>query len=147
MLAAEESKELMKKVSFLSKEIDEGKEALQGLKGSLEQREEELEEAGKKNQEVKLFYEYELETFKKKLLDLEMEAEELSRQLSHELRDKEVLIRENHIKTASIDNLEKIVNELIRKNQVAELNAGPIEQEIRKNEELEFRRQLVYLEK
>ena len=59
----------------------------------------------------------------------------------------EVILRENHLKGESIDNLEKIVNELTRKNQLAELGAGPIEQEIRRNEEVESKRQIVLLEK
>jgi chromosome segregation ATPase len=58
-----------------------------------------------------------------------------------------VLKKESHLKAESILNLEKIVNELIRKNSLlADNTLGTLEQSLRHSGEIEGRRQLIDLQ-
>lgn len=135
--------ELQKKTHFLEKEVSELKTILLANEDKLHARESALEEALKKNESLKLYYEYELETYKKKLYELEREAEEgrqRSRDSHHEL---EVLRKETHLKSESILNLEKIVSELIRKNS---LLADPTLGSHDHSADIEAKRQLIDLQ-
>ena len=89
---------------------------------------------------MKVFFEYELDTMKKRIAELEAENDEhkiRGRELVQEL---EINVRENQLKSESIINLEKIVNELIRKNSIlADNSAGTLEESLKKSAELEFK--------
>ena len=97
---------------------------------------------------MKVFFEYELDSMKKRMIELEAENDEhkiKGRELVQEL---DINTRENQLKSESIINLEKIVNELIRKNSVlADNSAGTLEETLKQSAELEFKTKMAELER
>ena len=78
-----------------------------------------------------------MEAAKKRLAEVEVELEETRSKGRDLYAEFEIKIRENQLKTESIINLEKIVNELIRKNSaLADHTAGTLEESLKQSAEL-----------
>ena len=121
--------------------------ALKNAESMIEAGTMEKEKLFKRNEEDKVFFEYELENLKKKLIELELENDDLRSKFRQGSIELEVTIRESELKTESIVNLEKIVNELLRKNSLlADNTVGTIEESLKKDAELEFKTIYVELE-
>ena len=121
--------------------------ALKNAESMIEAGTMEKEKLFKRNEEDKVFFEYELENLKKKLIELELENDDLRSKFRQGSIELEVAIRESELKTESIVNLEKIVNELLRKNSLlADNTVGTIEESLKKDAELEFKTIYVELE-
>ena len=106
----------------------------------VQERETDNDKLAKRNEETKVFYEYELQNLKSKVNELELENEDHREKGKQILAELDMVSEENELKTQSIANLEKIVNELIRKNSLlADHTAGTLENSLKHSAELEFK--------